>query len=205
MKHLLLICLLIPAQIFAQNRDVIPAIPKNEVGFNAGAGVIGGGGAVLTGGLRYNHNFSKWQVGVQVNGYDYGIFSPLDRGYFTSYNIDVPLVLNRTYNTPKRTIYFGASAGYTYGYYTHGAHLTGRAHGMVGGVQGGYTYHLGKHFSLNGEVAVVNHSEWMEEYHDPTDILEFSYYNGGPTEPYTTHVFYNFFTVPFTIGVRYRF
>lgn len=209
MKKLLSIFLFIPLITSAQTEDTQPATPRNEVGFSTGGELsmyIGepGGYLSITNGLRYYRNCDKWQAGVQVNYINHTWLHGYWDGY-TSYMIAPSALLNRTFNKNKRTFYVGASAGYLYAFMKDGASDAGTFNGFSLGLQTGYTFHVGRHLSLNGEVSVASQNGWSIIHYNPLGIWMDEYWGGGSTEPYTLYDFHSMVATTATIGVRYRF
>lgn len=199
MKKLAIIFLLLPFTLFAQTEETQSNTYCNEVGLNTGISLLPAESIYDVHpafGLRYLHKYDNLQFGVALSANDFYALSNFSATTRPSTSLSPQVMLNRVYNSPNYYTYIGATAGY---YYAHNNTLMGRLaheHGYVLGVQSGITRHLGKHFSLNGELAVRSAQVWYKDYYSPP--------NGQESLAIGTFNRFYLYT-PVTIGIRYRF
>lgn len=210
MKNLLFICLLIPAQLFAQNN-----IPRNEGGFNIGNVFFPeydqfDAALKPTVRLSYLRNFGRTQVGISVEGNSYGYAGMvLGAGFILDvprpylYSLSPAILFNRKFNYCKGYIFAGGAAGYYFSHQTEGSSgVYYDGHGFSLRVQTGFTYDIGKNLSLNTEIAARLAGVWSKQKPMPGCGVGITEETIFPEHYIVKNAYIH---IPVTLGVRYRF
>ncbi len=204
MKHLLIVLSLLPLTLFAQTEQAEPAEKKktynNEVGINIGVlslPTIDFAAVHPTFGFRYLHNFGNTQLGLEVMDNEYYMLHYIEPGIINkrASALSVKALLNRIIPSEKHYFYAGIAGGFYYGHWVSPKGILGNQYGYVVGAQGGFVYILGKHFTLNAELAIRTAQVWQDKV---TEL----YYDNNPDQEYRADFF---LYTPLTLGVRYRF
>ncbi|MCD6062894.1 MAG: hypothetical protein K0R82_805 [Flavipsychrobacter sp.] len=199
MKKLLILLLLLPPGVYAQEGKPDSAVSKPmkwEIGVNTAIAFTtqrGFGGIyddrflVGRNSLSIYRNFTEGQIGLVAEG---GLLGVGDGWYISPH-----VVAN--YKMPFKRFYgyFGGAAGYVREETTDRVYARLDLRGFLMGIQGGVVYGIGQRFALNAECGVrikdITSVEIMYDYvPPPTDIMPRGY----------TDVYF-----PVSVGVRYRF
>lgn len=206
MKKLFTIALLLPLLVSAQTEikeKPLSLPPRNEIGLNTGPRFTllpNVPYPFLTTTLRYMRNFMYWQGGVQLQSNNYGFFDHSKGENFAAYELGPALVFNGTLHNGNHIFYAGITAGYMFGRtFSKKYGASGKMNTYNIGIQGGYTYHTGDHFSVNFETMLQRRSGKGEDITIGHAISPPYYIY---KEPVVIKPQYNI--VP-TLGIRYRF
>lgn len=196
MKCLILALLLLPGISYSQTKagkSVYKEISLN-VGYAPDNSLNGYGAEQWRGGyirstLRALQNVGRLQYGISIEG------GTLAKDYWY---VSPAAILNWELPVKQSYFYAGGVAGYVCTGSMMPIDFLGEkpGNGYVLGVQGGYVKHLGKHFSVSGELAVRRNYVWTR-YERWYDLV------GTPLGPKT--VGEEFWLLPVTVGVGYRF
>lgn len=201
MKKLLLVLSLLPFTLAAQTEQKEGDNNKpyhNEIGYNMGLSSlpvenIAEVHPIVS--VRYLRNYSNTQIGADVSLNHFYMFSSFSSGNGQSLALTPTLLLNHTFHSDKYYLYAGIAAGYYQDIQYHYHDISRNEKGYILGAQGGITYYIGNHISLNAELAVRSAQVWYKEY-----------YSGMWQESLELRTYTDFrFYTPLTIGIRYRF
>lgn len=198
MRKLTIALLLLPLTLFAQTGETAKTY-RNEIGLNAGILLLPAEDITQVHpalGLRYLRSYGNIQLGVAISANNFYALSSFGPNTRPNTSLSPQLIFNRTFSSEKYYTYIGATAGYYYAYNNTQTGILAHEHGYILGAQVGITRHLGKHFSLNGELALKSAQVWYKDTYIPA--------NGQENIPIGTFNRFYFYT-PVTIGIRYRF
>lgn len=197
MKKLTILMLLLPTLAMAQSEQPKTTqstdYARNEFSIKAGTAydIVNSGYQKFwrhTTALSYNRNFKNFQIGLNLEA---GV-NPKVSSFFSP-----TASFNHLFRFNKSYVYGGITLGYittSSGEYI----FADNSNGFVLGAQAGYVYNFSKHFSLNAEVGLRDHTEWYNTTGRFTD--QFGNVQTVPLKMMTNRI-----SLPVMVGIRYRF
>lgn len=198
MKKLTILMLLLPTLAMAQSEQPKTTrstdYARNEFSIKAGTAydIVNSGYQKFwrhTTALSYNRNFKNFQIGLNLEA---GVNPHIASFIAPTVSFNHLFRFNRSY------FYAGVTAGYVKSNASDYIYHTNSGDGFILGAQAGYVYNIGKHFSLNAEVGLRDHTEW----YNTTGMISDQY---GNVQTVPLKMMINRISLPVMVGIRYRF